>query len=203
MGLAEDLKALQDLREKGELSENDYGRARDTMMRKHGIGAQGVVRIGRLTGFVLMPALVIVLAWLLLGESKYSQTRSDEATHHHLIPIANNTLAVGAGSLAWYQFSVPPNATNVQVDGHFTAAGGSTGEVIAFVVDANGLFNLKNERATRTFFDSKKVSQASLIAGLPDGLGVYYLAFDNRFSPDTAKSVQVNGILTYTSDDRD
>jgi hypothetical protein len=34
MGLAEDLKALQDLRDKGEMSESDYAAARDTVIGK-------------------------------------------------------------------------------------------------------------------------------------------------------------------------
>jgi hypothetical protein len=36
MGLAEDLKALQELREKGELSESAYGAARDAAIQKQG-----------------------------------------------------------------------------------------------------------------------------------------------------------------------
>ena len=35
MGLAEDLKALQELREKGELTESAYAAARDAAVRKH------------------------------------------------------------------------------------------------------------------------------------------------------------------------
>jgi hypothetical protein len=35
MGLAEDLKALQELRDKGELSESAYVTARDAAIRKH------------------------------------------------------------------------------------------------------------------------------------------------------------------------
>lgn len=35
MGLAEDVKALQELREKGELSESAYAAARDTALGKH------------------------------------------------------------------------------------------------------------------------------------------------------------------------
>lgn len=45
MGLAEDLKALQDLRDKGELSESAYAAARDAAIGKQGQVQQPVAAV--------------------------------------------------------------------------------------------------------------------------------------------------------------
>jgi hypothetical protein len=61
MGLAEDLKALQDLREKGEMSETAYATARDAAIKKHAPPTDAIkpllswqVRVGLLLLLVLL-----------------------------------------------------------------------------------------------------------------------------------------------------
>jgi hypothetical protein len=60
MGLAEDLKALQQLREKGEMSESAYAAARDAAIRKH-TPPSGTFRLGHFMGLRLIPLAVLAL----------------------------------------------------------------------------------------------------------------------------------------------
>src|SRR6267378_6736197 len=77
MGLAEDLKALQELREKGELTESAYAAARDAAVKKHSTpsGAavsnsaapSGSFRLGHFIGARLIPLLLLLfLGWYFL-----------------------------------------------------------------------------------------------------------------------------------------
>ena len=63
MRLAEDLKALQELREKGELTESAYTVARDAAINKHAAPTASR-RLGRFVGFRAIPLLVILLGLL-------------------------------------------------------------------------------------------------------------------------------------------
>lgn len=210
MGLAEDLKALQELREKGELTESAYATARDAAVRKHAPPSGGFT-IGNFLGKRLLPlalvAIVLLMGWYLVGRSNKKQT--DEAIRQtkainappqptlYSIPITNGALTVKASSYAWYNFAVPPNATTVAVNGHFTATGGSGNDIVAFIVDEDGFENLKNGHEARVYYNSQKVTQAAIGAVLPNTPATYYLIFDNRFSLLTPKAVQVNATLTY------
>jgi hypothetical protein len=210
MGLAEDLKALQELREKGELTEAAYKSARDATMHKHGVAPSGSFQMGRLTGkFLLVPVvLLLLIAGLYFATKprppKIPQMYSTPDVPYvrpqpqpHSIPITNGALTVAAGNLSWYTFVVPPNASAVQVQGHFTATGGMGNDIIAYVTDDDGLVNLRNGHQARVYYNSQKVTQSEISAVLPNAPVTYYLVFDNRFSLITPKAVAVNATLSY------
>lgn len=211
MGLAEDLKALQELREKGELTESAYAAARDTLMRK--AAAPSVeFSTGYFIGKRLLPlvlvAIVLLVGWRLvmngINNRQTTETNRQAKTIYappqpqpHSVPLTNGALTVNANSYAWYSFTVPPNASTVAVNGHFTATGGSGNDIVAFIVDEDGFANLKNGHEARVYYNSQKVTQAAIAAVLPNSPATYYLVFDNRFSLLTPKAVQVNATLTY------
>jgi hypothetical protein len=208
MGLAEDLKALQDLREKGEMTEADYTHARDAVIRKQQAAPSGAFRVGRLTGFLLVPVLVALVVWYLATvfnrQNSYAPRQTGSAPpvlpllpQPHYVPVTNGALTVNANSLAWYTFVVPPNASTVAINGHFTATGGMGNDIIAYITDEDGLANLKNGHEAHVYYNSQKVTQSAIAVGLPNAPGNYYLVFDNRFSLITPKAVQVNATLSY------
>lgn len=115
----------------------------------------------------------------------------------HSIPVTNGALDVNAGSYSWYTFTVPAGAAGATVNGHFLAAGGTGNDIKVYILDEDGFGNFKNGHGTRTFYNSGKVTQSAIIAVLPDSPATYYLVFDNRFSLETPKAVQVNATLNY------
>jgi len=213
MGLAEDLKALQELREKGELTQSAYESARDATMRKHGVAPGGGSQPGRAMGkYVLVllgGILVVILGLHAVDESTkgptsgatpqaYSQpTIPFISPQPHAATITNSALTVSAHAISWYSFSVPPNATNVVVDGHFTATGGIGNDIIVYITDDDGLANLKNGHEARVWYNSQKATQSAIHTVLPNTPGTYYLVFDNLFSLLTPKAVEVNATLNY------
>lgn len=210
MGLAEDLKALQDLRDKGEMAEADYVRTRDGIIRKHQPPPSTSSKIGRITRFVPILVLVGLVVWYLASQVYRQALHRSSATaapqyqppipllsQPHTAQITNGALTVRAGGLSWYQFFIPANASNVMVNGHFTATGGIGNDIICYITDQDGLANLQNGHQARVFYNSQRETQSQISATLPNGTGNYYLVFDNRFSLITPKAVQVNATLTY------
>ena len=229
MGLAEDLKALQELREKGELPEAAYESARDAALRKYGAAPSGGFQFGRFVGkYLLVLVMVATVGFLALfvtheysghptpaarpayaaqqptAQPQQQQEQQPEPPPQaapqpepRAFPITNGALAIRAGSLSWYAFTVPPGVSGVSVVGHFTATGGIGNDIIVYVADTDGLENLKNGHATRVYYNSQKVTQSEISATLPNAAGTYYLILDNRFSLLTPKAVQVNATLNY------
>jgi hypothetical protein len=113
------------------------------------------------------------------------------------VPVTNGALTVNASAYSWYQFTVPQGATGVNLNGHFTASGGMGNDIIVYVLDEDGFANFKNGHPARTYFNSEKITQASIGAVLPNDPATYYLVFDNRFSLITPKAVQVTATLNY------
>lgn len=115
----------------------------------------------------------------------------------YFVTIADTAITVNADSYAWYTFTVPPGANTVVVNGHFTATGGSGNDIEVYILNEDGFVNLKNGHATRTFYNSGKVTTAAIGAVLPNLPATYYLVFDNQFSLLTPKAVQITAKLSY------
>lgn len=115
----------------------------------------------------------------------------------HFVKLTNGAAAVNAASYLWYTFTVPPNANTVTVTGHFTATGGSGNDIECFILDEDGFVNFKNNHAANTYYNSGKVTTATIGATLPSIPGTYYLVFNNNFSLITPKAVQVDATLGY------
>jgi hypothetical protein len=115
----------------------------------------------------------------------------------HVLPITNGAATVRAAAYSWYTFVVPTGASTVAVVGHFSATGGSGNDIECYILDEDGLTNIKNGHAAKAYFNSGKVTQAKIGAVLPLP-GTYYLVLDNRFSLLTPKAVQIDAVLSYT-----
>jgi hypothetical protein len=92
---------------------------------------------------------------------------------------------------------VPPGATGVQLQGSFTASGGSGNDVEVYVLPETDFVNWQNRHGAKTYYNSGKVTVGNLNLTLPSDAGSYYLVFDNRFSLLSQKSVRLNATFTY------
>jgi hypothetical protein len=115
----------------------------------------------------------------------------------HNVPVTNGALTIGASAFSWYPFTIPPGATSANIAGRFTATGGTGNDIIVYILDEDGFVNFKNGHPVNTYYNSGKVTQASIAAVLPNTPGTYYLLFDNRYSILTPKAVTVNATLNY------
>jgi hypothetical protein len=114
----------------------------------------------------------------------------------HSVPLTNGAATVNATSYTWYKFDVPANVSNVLVDGHFTASGGTGNDIECYILDEDGFANFKNGHPARTYYSSGKVTQAKIEARNLSS-GTYYIMLDNRFSLLTPKAVQIQATLSY------
>jgi hypothetical protein len=114
----------------------------------------------------------------------------------HRITIGSGALTVRATGYAYYTLTVPSGASNVRLQGRFTASGGSGNDIEVFLLSDTQYINWQNGHSTYTLYNSGKVTTDNVDAVLPDA-GTYYLIFNNRFSLLTPKAIDENLALTY------
>jgi hypothetical protein len=128
-----------------------------------------------------------------------SQLVPQYVPRQHSLTITDTAFTVKAGSSEYFEFSIPANTTNVFVDGHFIATGGTGNDIEVYILNSDQFVNFQNHHQTTTFYNSQRETQNSINAVLPSGAGNYYLVFNNGFSLLTPKAVQASAILHYTN----
>jgi hypothetical protein len=113
------------------------------------------------------------------------------------VTVKNPDLHINALNFAYFKLDVPSGATSVNLHGNFTASGGLTNDVEAFLLSADDFVNWQNRHEAKTFYNSGKVTVGTINVNLPADAGTYYLVFNNRFAILAQKTVLVDAALTY------
>ncbi len=147
--------------------------------------------------------IVLLLGWFInRADQRQRSTYTPPAPpppQVHRTKIGTGAITVNAGTYSYFTLTVPAEAANVKLQGHFTASGGSGNDIEAYVLSQDQYTNWQNGHATSTFYNSGKVTAGEIEAALPAGAGTYYLIFDNKFSLLTPKAVQEDMTLAYTT----
>jgi hypothetical protein len=102
--------------------------------------------------------------------------------------IVNTAFTVKAGDAKYWNFTVGSNGANVV--GRFRAEGGGGNDIKCLILDADSFENWRNGHPVRTYYNSEKITVASINVGL--GEGTYTLVSDNTFSSVSNKAVTAN-----------
>lgn len=152
--------------------------------------------------FVLLIAALGMYVMVTINQENV-HTRQTQAA---LPQLKRHTVSFGGGALTVehaltkdYKIVLPADATDVSLQGHFTASGGTGNDIIVSVMNEDQFINWQNHHGYDTMWSSDKVTAGDIKLSLPNGTGTYYLLFNNSFSLITPKAVQHNITLTYVS----
>lgn len=109
----------------------------------------------------------------------------------------SSTIAVNANTMTWLPFPIQGNWGSPTISAHFQASGGGRNDIRAYVVDEDGLTNLKNNAQGQAYYNSGQVSAGEFRVTFPNQAANYYVVFDNRFSLFSAKTVVLTGTFSY------
>lgn len=146
---------------------------------------------------------VLILALLLYGkilnesESGRPNPIQQLIASPRRIHISNPAVAVSASGAYYYTVNVPSYASNVTLEGTFSASGGSGNDIEVYVLSQDEFVNWQNGHPVNTYYNSGRVTVGNISTRLPSGMGTYYLVFNNKFSLLSQKMVQVNAVVTY------
>lgn len=116
-----------------------------------------------------------------------------------IVNLVNGLITVNALGYEYYPFSVPSGATNVHVQGSFTASGGSGNDIIVYIMDSTSFVNWQNGHQVNVYYNSGQYTTSHFDVALPSGSGFYYLVYSNTFSLLSQKNVNTQVNLLYTS----
>jgi hypothetical protein len=145
----------------------------------------------------VLPLALLVLCWASASRNPGAQQLQRLAKQQHTENISDSTLAVNATGFSSFKLVVPPGASNVHLQGSFGANGGFGNDIEVYVLSEQDFINWDNGHASKTLYNSGKVTVGTLDVVLPDNAGTYYLVFSNKFSLLTRKGVRVIANLTY------
>jgi len=163
---------------------------------KHLKQRRGRNRSSQALAAILLAGLVAGLAWVATSSHSLAQ-QLREFAGSHTQAVGETAFSVKPHSFSSYKFDVPPGATNVVLNGQFTASGSPENNIEVYVLGDDDFVTLKSGYAANNYYDSGKITQGNINATLPFGGGAYYLVFDNRFSSRTPKAIHAAVTVHY------
>lgn len=169
--------------------------------------------------WLLLVLFVVAIAWAGLSENPFAQQLQEFIGWKHDQTILDESFTVGAHTFRYYKFSLPEGSVNVAIVGQFTAAsadnpaiGGNKlaakdkgkaaegdNNIDVSVLTEPAFTVWQNGYATSSIYESGKVAEGKVQADVPAGAGIYYLVFNNKFAPKTAKNIHAAVVLRYKS----
>jgi hypothetical protein len=125
--------------------------------------------------------------------------------------VVDVPFSVSAKNFRYYKFNLPEASTNVAIVGDFSVlpdAGGRKNDskrmatqpdsgIEVYVLSESSFAVWQTGYGTSSVFESGRTPQGKIAADLPPGAGVYYVVFNNKFSPSMAKKVDATVVLHY------
>ena len=160
------------------------------------------------TIFVLLVGMFLGLA---TSSNPFAEGIQELAGNRHDQAVVDIPFSVSAKNFRYYKFNLPEASTNVAIVGDFTVlpdAGGRKNDskrmaaqpdsgIEVYVLSESSFAIWQTGYGTSSVFESGRMAQGKISADLPPGAGVYYLIFNNKFSPSMAKKVDATVVLHY------
>ena len=170
----------------------------------------------RVFRWIVLLLLVLAFLWVAASSNPLAQGIRDFAGDKHDQTVIDNPFSVSPHSFRYYKFALPEGSTNVSLIGHFTALADSPTknapksppkekaqaidhDIELYVLSEPAFAIWQKGYSTGSVYASGRLAKAKVQTELPDGGGVYYVVFSNKFSATTAKKVDANLLLHYKS----
>ena len=171
---------------------------------------------GRKRHYVLWTIFVLlvgVFLWLATSSNPFAEGIQELAGNKHDQAVVDAPFSVSAKNFRYYKFNLPEASTNVAIVGDFTALPDAAGRkndskrmatqpdsgIEVYVLSESSFAIWQTGYGTNSVFESGRMAQGKIAADLPPGAGVYYLVFNNKFSPSMAKKVDATVVLHYNN----
>ncbi len=158
--------------------------------------------------WVMLALFLLAIGWVATSDNFVAQGIQELMGWKHDQSILDTPFTVGPHTFRYYKFSLPEGSMNVSIVGEFTSAMDTRGSkkddsgdnnIEVFVLSEPAFTVWEKGYATSSVYESGRVAQGSMQSVLPPGAGIYYLVFNNKFAPRTAKSVHATVLLRYKS----
>ena len=137
---------------------------------------------------VLIGVVVLVVVLIVISNARTSGVPGISTQE----PLTPQTFSVKAGEIYFVEFTLRSTG---RVVGRFEAAGGGGNDIEAVIASSGEFENWKNGHQAQVRYQSGKTTIGNIDVLL--GPGRYYLAFNNKFSLLTGKTITANILLNH------
>jgi hypothetical protein len=95
------------------------------------------------------------------------------AKQQQTVSIDESDAEVPAKSYHSFKLQVPPGATSVHLQGNLSASGGTGNDVQVYVLPEDDFVNWQNRHASKSYYNSGKVTVGNFSVNLPSDAGTY------------------------------
>ena len=163
--------------------------------------------------WAIFVTLIGIFLWLATSSNPFAEGIQEVAGNRHDLALVDVPFSVSAKNFRCYKFNLPEASTNVAIVGDFTVLPDPAGRkndskrsspqpdsgIEVYVLSESSFAIWQTGYGTSSVFESGRMAQGKIAADLPPGAGVYYLVFNNKFSPSLAKKVDATVVLHYKS----
>lgn len=169
----------------------------------------------RVFGWVVLILLVAAIVWVITSSNPFAEGLQELGGYKHDQAIVESPFSVSPHNVRYYKFTLPEGSTNVMIVGQFATSaeeknatdqtaeakdqGQSTEGIEVYVLSEAAFAIWQKGYATGMIFESGRVTHGDVKGELPEGPGVYYLVFSNRFDAKASKKVNASVLLRYKS----
>lgn len=172
--------------------------------------------------WLLLALFIVGILWVAVSDNPFAQQAQEFVGFKQDRIILDSAFSVGPHTFRYYKFALPEGSVNVTVVGHFSSAADAAGasnrksqasdknkdastdgsvdnNIEAYVLTDTAFTVWQNGYATSSIYESGKVAEGTVQAGVPAGAGIYYLVFSNKAAPKTPKAIHATVLLRYKS----
>jgi hypothetical protein len=146
-----------------------------------------------LPGVVIIGVLLVVLAFAVI---RFNRGSPSSVLRPFSKPVMSDSISVPALRTQYWTFEIGPTMTNAHLVGSFHASGGFGNDIETIVGESGECENWINGHPAQLLYTSGKVTNRRIDVPIREA-GDYCLAFSNRASLVSAKSVSGNVELPY------
>lgn len=160
----------------------------------------------RLIPWIVVGVLLLAIFWAATSDNPFAQGVQELAGWKHDQGVVDTSFSIAAHNFRYYKFALPQGSMHVSIVGQFDASTDAHGKTSArppdssvevYVMSEEAFVAWQNGYDGTNVYESGRVAHGTLQAELPDGAGIYYLVFNNKFAPNTAKRVNADVLLRY------
>jgi hypothetical protein len=151
-------------------------------------------------GFLLLliiPAVVAAL-WIVRSSASNEPYAPSVFATKHAEKIVSGQVSVGAGKMVFYKISIQ-DMHDARVTGHFVAYGGLGNDIDVFIAEEKEFGKWLDGQPSKVRYQSGKVTTGDIDVKLPLLNAAYYLCFNNKFSAFSAKTIDADVTLSYST----
>lgn len=147
--------------------------------------------------FVILALFLLFILFAFANQTPQVQQRPTDQVKNPVYetvrqPILDEMISVGPGEYKYYLITIP---TTANVEGDFTAYGGSGNDIIIYIFDETSFTNWVNGHQVGTYYNSGQMTTGTISASLSPGR--YYLVYSNTFSTFSTKNVRTTVEYNY------